>query len=321
MDDLIGDDGRAGAMGDLLWIIGLVIVGLTIATLVARSLRGRADADLIANVETRIASWWGMTVILGIAALLETPGLVVVFGVVSALAFRELVSVAGDGMRDPLAEAIAQRVVLPGQYLLILIGWYGLFAVLIPVYAFLALPLAAALRGPVEGFVQRVAAAQWGLMVGVFCLSHLPALMMLDIPGYEGRGVLLVVWVILTVQLSDVLQFIFGKLIGRRPVAPRLSPSKTWEGFVGGTVTAAVVGALLHWMTPWGMGMAFVMALILVVLGFAGGLILSAVKRDRGVKDWGTILPGHGGVVDRVDSLVFSAPVFFHLVRYFWSLS
>lgn len=321
MDDLIGEDVRAGTIADLLWIVGLVIVGLTIATLVARSLRGRADADLIANVETRIASWWGMTVILGIAALLETPGLVVVFGVVSALAFRELVSVAGDGMRDPLAEAIAQRVVLPGQYLLILIGWYGLFAVLIPVYAFLALPLAAALRGPVEGFVQRVAAAQWGLMVGVFCLSHLPALMMLNIPGYEGRGVLLVVWVILTVQLSDVLQFIFGKLIGRRPVAPRLSPSKTWEGFVGGTLTAAVVGALLHWMTPWGMGMAFVMALILVVLGFAGGLILSAVKRDRGVKDWGTILPGHGGVVDRVDSLVFSAPVFFHLVRYFWSLS
>lgn len=321
MDDLIGEDVRAGTIADLLWIVGLVIVGLTIATLVARSLRGRADADLIANVETRIASWWGMTVILGIAALLETLGLVVVFGVVSALAFRELVSVAGDGMRDPLAEAIAQRVVLPGQYLLILIGWYGLFAVLIPVYAFLALPLAAALRGPVEGFVQRVAAAQWGLMVGVFCLSHLPALMMLDIPGYEGRGVLLVVWVILTVQLSDVLQFIFGKLIGRRPVAPRLSPSKTWEGFVGGTVSAAVVGALLHWMTPWGMGMAFVMALILVVLGFAGGLILSAVKRDRGVKDWGTILPGHGGVVDRVDSLVFSAPVFFHIVRYFWSLS
>lgn len=321
MDDLIGDDGRAGAMGDLLWIVGLVIVGLTIATLMARSLRGRADADLIANVETRIASWWGMTVILGIAALLETPGLVVVFGVVSALAFRELVSVAGDGMRDPLAEAIAQRVVLPGQYLLILIGWYGLFAVLIPVYAFLALPLAAALRGPVEGFVQRVAAAQWGLMVGVFCLSHLPALMMLNIPGYEGRGVLLVVWVILTVQLSDVLQFIFGKLIGRRTVAPRLSPSKTWEGFVGGTVSAAVVGALLHWMTPWGIEMAFLMALILVVLGFAGGLILSAVKRDRGVKDWGTILPGHGGVVDRVDSLVFSAPVFFHIVRYFWSLS
>jgi phosphatidate cytidylyltransferase len=321
VDDLIGEDVRAGTIADLLWIVGLVIVGLTIATLVARSLRGRADADLIANVETRIASWWGMTVILGIAALLETPGLVVVFGVVSALAFRELVSVAGDGMRDPLAEAIAQRVVLPGQYLLILIGWYGLFAVLIPVYAFLALPLAAALRGPVEGFVQRVAAAQWGLMVGVFCLSHLPALMMLDIPGYEGRGVLLVVWVILTVQLSDVLQFIFGKLTGRRPVAPRLSPSKTWEGFVGGTVSAAVVGALLHWMTPWGIGMAFLMALILVVLGFAGGLILSAVKRDRGVKDWGTILPGHGGVVDRVDSLVFSAPVFFHIVRYFWSLS
>jgi phosphatidate cytidylyltransferase len=156
-------------------------------------------------------------------------------------------------------------------------------------------------------------------MVGVFCLSHLPALVMLEIPGFEGRGVLLVVWVIVTVQLSDVLQFVFGKVLGRHPVAPRLSPSKTWEGFLGGTLSAACIGALLHGLTPWGMGMALLMALLLVALGFAGGLILSAVKRDRGVKDWGTLLPGHGGIVDRVDSLVFSAPVFFHIVRYFWS--
>jgi phosphatidate cytidylyltransferase len=321
MDKVMDRAGNAGVSGDLLWLVGLVVAGLACATLVARAMRGRADAALISNVESRIASWWGMTAVIGLASLLGAAGLVVLFGVISALAFRELVAVTGDGMRDPLAESIAQKVILPGQYFLVLIGWYGLFAVLIPVYAFLALPLAAALRGPVEGFVQRVAAAQWGLMVGVFCLSHLPALVMLDIPGFEGRGVLLVVWVIVTVQLSDVLQFVFGKLMGRHLVAPRLSPSKTWEGFVGGTLSAAVVGALLHWLTPWGMGMAFLLALMLVALGFAGGLILSAVKRDRGVKDWGTILPGHGGMVDRVDSLVFSAPIFFHIVRYFWSLT
>ena len=310
-------------LGDLGRLVFLVGVFLAVATLVARSLRrgGRVESGLIANVETRIAAWWVMTMAIGVAAALGTLGMVLLFGVVSALAFRELVEVAGGGPRDRATELLALRVILPAQYLLILIDWYGMFAVLIPVYAFLALPLAAALRGPVEGFVQRVAAAQWGLMVGVFCLSHLPGLVMLDIPGFEGRGVLLAVWVIVVVQLSDVMQFIFGKLFGRRAIAPRLSPSKTWEGFAGGTLTAAAVGALLHWLTPFGMGMAFLMALMLVALGFAGGLILSAVKRDRGVKDWGQLVPGHGGIVDRVDSLVFSAPVFFHVVRYFWSLT
>lgn len=314
---MIGADVR----GDLVWLLVIVAAVLATATLVARALRSRVTASLSTDLDMRIKAWWVMIAVLGAAALFGTVGLVLLFAGLSVLAFRELVSVAGNGRNDPLAEAIALRVALPGQYLLVLVGWYGLFAVLIPVYAFLALPLAAALRGPVDGFVQRVAATQWGLMVGVFCLSHLPALTMLQIPGYETRGVLLVVWVIVTVQLSDVLQYVFGKIFGRHPVAPRLSPSKTWEGLVGGALSAAVIGGLLHTLTPWGMGTAFLLALMLVVLGFAGGLILSAMKRDRGVKDWGTLIPGHGGIVDRVDSLVFSAPVFFHVVRYFWSVT
>ncbi len=242
--------------GDLGRLVVLVVVFLAVATLVARMLRrgGRVQPDLIANVETRIYAWWVMTAAIGVAAALGAVGMVLLFGALSALAFRELVDVAGGGARDKATEMLALQIILPAQYLLILIDWYGMFAVLIPVYAFLALPFAAALRGPVEGFVQRVAATQWGLMVGVFCLSHLPGLVMLDIPGFEGRGVLLAVWVIVVVQLSDVMQFIWGKLFGRRAIAPRLSPSKTWEGFVGGTLTAAAVGALLHWLTPFGWG-------------------------------------------------------------------
>lgn len=309
----------AGARGDLLFLLVIVVMGLGVATLVAWWLKGRADAGLVRNLQDRIRAWWGMIAVLGLAAMIGPVALILLFAGLSVFAFRELVAVAGSGRNDPWSEAIALRLVLPAQYVLVLIGWYGLFAVLIPVYAFLTLALASALRGPVEGFVHRVAASQWGLMVGVFCLSHLPALTMLQIPGHEARGVLLVVWVIVTVQLSDVLQYVFGKLFGRRPVAPRLSPSKTWEGLAGGTLSAACVGALMHWLTPWGMGMAFVLALLLVALGFAGGLILSAMKRDRGVKDWGNVIPGHGGIVDRVDSLVFAAPVFFHVVRFFWS--
>jgi phosphatidate cytidylyltransferase len=306
---------------DILMLLVIVAVGLTTATVIVRLLRRKAGFDpaLLENVEARIRSWWVMSAIVAGGAAFGAVGLAVLFAGLSALAFREIVSVVGEGFRDPDVEKIALRVILPSQYLLILMDWYGLFAVFIPVYAFLALPLMAALRGSVDGFVQRVAAVQWGLMVAVFCLSHVAGLVMLDIAGFEGRGVSLALWVVFTVQLSDVLQFLFGKLFGRRLIAPRLSPSKTWEGFLGGILTASCVGGLMHWLTPFEPALAFAMALLLTTLGFAGGLILSAAKRDKGVKDWGKIVPGHGGIVDRLDSLVFSAPVFFHVVRYFWS--
>ena len=120
------------------------------------------------------------------------------------------------------------------------------------------------------------------------------------------------------VQSSDVLQYVWGKLLGKTKIAPELSPSKTVEGFVGGALSATLVGAGLSWMTPFGMLNAALLSLVIVVMGFFGGLVMSAIKRDRGVKDWGHMIAGHGGFIDRLDSVVFSAPVFYHLVRYGW---
>ncbi len=120
-------------------------------------------------------------------------------------------------------------------------------------------------------------------------------------------------------QLSDVLQYVWGKLLGRRRIAPDLSPSKTWEGFLGGVASATAVGAALWWMTPFTLSQAAAMALVVTLMGFVGGLVMSAIKRDRGVKDWGHLIAGHGGFLDRLDSVIFAAPVFFHLTRYFWS--
>jgi phosphatidate cytidylyltransferase len=167
----------------------------------------------------------------------------------------------------------------------------------------------------------RIAETQWALMLCVFCVSHVAALLLLDIPGYEGRNVLLIAFLVLVVQLSDVLQYVWGKLLGRHKIAPGLSPSKTWEGFIGGTLTATLIGAALWWITPFNPLQAAYLSFIIVIMGFFGGLVLSAVKRDRGVKDWGHLIAGHGGFIDRLDSVIFSAPVFFHLVRYGWSLS
>lgn len=156
-------------------------------------------------------------------------------------------------------------------------------------------------------------------MICIFCVSHVPALLSLQIPGFEGRNVMLIAYLIFIVQLSDVMQYVWGKLIGRTKVAPTLSPSKTWEGLIGGILTATLVGTALWWMTPFTMLQAAGMCLAMTLMGFFGGLVLSAIKRDRGVKDWGHLIAGHGGFIDRLDSVIFAAPIFFHITRYGWS--
>ena len=157
------------------------------------------------------------------------------------------------------------------------------------------------------------------LMISVFSLSHVPALLGLKIPGYEGRNLLLIAFLILVVQSSDVLQYIWGKLLGRHKIAPELSPSKTVEGFAGGVASATILGSLLWWITPFSPWQAGAIALLISLMGFFGGLVMSAIKRDRGVKDWGDLIEGHGGMLDRIDAVVFAAPVFFHVTRYWWT--
>ena len=209
---------------------------------------------------------------------------------------------------------------LPLQYLLVCIDWYGLYSIFIPVYVFLLLPILEALAGDTKRFLERTPKIQWGLMVCVFCISHVPALLTLDIPGYEGRNLLLIAFLVIVVQSSDVLQYVWGKLFGKHKIAPRALAVED----VGGTrrrraVSATALGAALWWITPFTPWQAALMALAISVMGFFGGLVMSAIKRDRGVKDWGHMIEGHGGMLDRLDSVVFAAPVFFHLTRYWWA--
>ena len=157
-----------------------------------------------------------------------------------------------------------------------------------------------------------------GLMITVYCLSHAPALLMLELPGYEGENAKLLLFLVVVVQLSDVLQYVWGKLLGRHKIAPDVSPNKTVEGFVGGVLSATAIGAGLWWATPFGPWEAAGFAFLICLFGFAGGLVASAIKRDRGVKDFSSLIAGHGGILDRIDSLCFAAPLFFHLVRYFY---
>jgi phosphatidate cytidylyltransferase len=295
---------------------------LALATVIGQVLRWRVARGqphgVIDNLNQRIAAWWAMVALVALAFAAGKGGVIVLFALLSLLALREFVTLSYTRRSDHVALAMAFYVFLPLQYGLIWIEWYGLYSIFIPVYAFLFLPIIAALRADTNRFLERIAEVQWALMLAVFCLSHVPALVTLEVPGYAGRNLLLIAFLVIVVQSSDVLQYVWGKLLGRHKVAPLLSPSKTWEGFIGGVASATALGAALYWITPFTVGEAAAIALAINLMGFFGGLVMSGIKRDLGVKDWGHLIAGHGGVLDRLDSVLFAAPVFFHIVRYWY---
>jgi phosphatidate cytidylyltransferase len=301
----------------LLAVGGGLVALLTIASVVAHLLaRRRPESPAIINLRARVVSWWWMAaLVLGALAAGFLPT-VLLFALLSFLALREFITLAPTRLADHRALFWAFFVILPAHYALIAWRWYGLVAVFIPVYAFAFTAIRAALAGDSERFLERNAKVQFGLMLCVYALGHLPAFLLLTLPSGEVGAVRLLLWLVLVVQLCDVLQYVWGRLCGRRPVLPRLSPNKTWAGFVGGVLSASAVGAALWWLTPFAWWQAGALALLATLLGFCGGAVMSAIKRDAGVKDFGASIGGHGGVLDRLDSLVFSAPVVFHLVRW-----
>ena len=308
---------------DLLRLVGGVLAILVVASLVCLHL-GRKVIDpnkrkVIDNLNARTRAWWIMCGVFGIAVATGGLGSVILFALTSFMALREFVTLTPTRRGDHRTLFWVFFVVVPLQYYLVAIKWYGLFSVLIPVYAFLFVPTRSAIAGDTGNFLERTAKIQWGLMVCVYCLSHVPALLMLDITGYEGQNAKLLFFLVLVVEMSDVLQYVFGKTLGRHKIAPSVSPNKTVEGFVGGILATSGVGAGLWWCTPFTPWQAGLLSMLICLMGFAGGLCMSAIKRDRKIKDFGTAIAGHGGFLDRVDSLCFSAPVFFHFVRYFFT--
>lgn len=309
---------------DLLTLLAGLAAVLVAASAVGYFLQLRLSPDgsnpVIENLNDRIHAWWAMVAAIGLALIFGRTGAVLLFAFASFAALREFVTLTNTRRADHWALAAAFFIVLPLHYYFIWAGRTGMYSIFIPVYAFLLMPIISALRGDKDRFLIRIAEMQWALMICVYCASHVPALLDLNIPGYEGRNILLIAFLVVVVQSSDVLQYVWGKLFGKTKIAPELSPSKTVEGFIGGALSATLVGAGLSWMTPFGVWNAALMSLVIVVMGFFGGLVMSAIKRDRGVKDWGQMIAGHGGFIDRLDSVVFSAPVFFHLAHYGWGV-
>ena len=300
-------------------VVALLLFASTIGFVLSRrvaSEEGRATVD---NLNARIKAWWGMIAVFAVAFTFGKIVTIVLFALVSFYCLREFLSITPTRAEDHRVVVAAFYLFIPLQYWLLATGWLSMVTILIPVWAFLLLPVIMVLQGETDDFLQRSARIQWALMLTVFCISHAPALLLLKIPGFT-ENFLLLFFLITVVQLSDVLQYVFGKLFGKHKVAPRVSPAKTWEGLIGGGLSAAGIGAALWWITPFSPLQAAGMALAIVVAGFVGGLVLSAVKRSLGAKDWGTMIEGHGGALDRMDSVSFAAPVFFHLTSYFFAL-
>ncbi|MGP1627820.1 MAG: phosphatidate cytidylyltransferase [Aggregatibacter segnis] len=307
-----------------IWqLFGGLIITLIIASSIGYGLKFKVGFStphaVIDNLNARINAWWVMILIIFAAAALGFYGVIGLFFVISFMALREFLSLLYIRRGDHLALAACFYVILPLQYFLVAIDWFSMFTIFIPVYGFLFLPILSALLGDTAHFLDRSTKVQWALMISVFCISHIPAILTLDIEGFEEKKLLLMIFLILVVQSSDVLQYVWGKLFGKHKIAPKLSPSKTVEGFVGGVVSASVLGGLLYWLTPFNLVQAVLMSLLICLMGFLGGLVMSAMKRSMGVKDWGNMISGHGGMLDRMDSLCFAAPIFFHVVRYYWA--
>ncbi len=302
----------------VLSVLVTLFVLLIVATVVLARLQSRNSERDYSELKQRIRSWWVIVSIFAFALILNRTVTLVFLGLVSFLALKEYLSLIPTRRADRRVLFWAYMAI-PVQYCWIGIEWYGMFIIFIPVYMFLLLPMGMILVGETQGFLRAAGTLQWGLMTTVFSLSHLAYLLVLpagEYPDVSGAG--LVLYLVVLTQLNDVAQYIWGKSLGKRKIIPKVSPNKTWAGFVGGVCSTIVLSmALAPLLTPFGIWDSILAGALIGVAGFVGDVSLSALKRDLGVKDSGGLLPGHGGILDRVDSLTYTAPLFFHFIRYY----
>lgn len=298
-------------------LIGIVAV-LIISTLITKIMKQKNNSSGLKEVEMRIRSWWVMFIIFTFALIIHSTISLIFMALLCFLALKEYFSLIPFNRAHRLVLFWAYMTI-PVQFSLIYLGWYGMFIVFIPVYMFLLIPIQAIIVGETKNFLRSIATVQWGVMLMVFGLSHLAFLLVL--PGREDSvaGAGLVLFLVVLTQANDVAQFIWGKLLGKKKIIPKVSPNKTWAGFIGGVLTTTVLAVILApLITPFSLLASIIAGLYIGLTGFIGDVNISALKRDLNIKDTSAIIPGHGGIMDRVDSLTYTAPLFFHFTRYFY---
>lgn len=298
-------------------LIGIVAV-LIISTVITKIMKQKNNSSGLKEVEMRIRSWWVMFIIFTFALIIHSTISLIFMALLCFLALKEYFSLIPFNRAHRLVLFWAYMTI-PIQFCLIYLGWYGMFIVFIPVYMFLLIPIQAIIVGETKNFLRSIATVQWGVMLMVFGLSHLAFLLVL--PGREESvaGAGLVLFLVVLTQANDVAQFIWGKMLGKKKIIPKVSPNKTWAGFIGGVLTTTVLAIILApLITPFSLLASIISGLYIGLTGFIGDVNISALKRDLNIKDTSAIIPGHGGILDRVDSLTCTAPLFFHFTRYFY---
>jgi phosphatidate cytidylyltransferase len=297
----------------LMVMLGLLVLASAVSIALAK-LRPERDYH---ELRQRVRTWWWIVAVFAVALLFSRTVSVWVFGVISFLAFKEYLSLIPTRRADHRVLLWAY-LAIPAQYYWVWLGWYGMFIVFVPVYMLLLLPTRMVMIGETQGFLRAIGTLHWGLMITVFSLSHMAYLLVLPVANNPAGGVAgLLIYLVFLTEINDVSQYIWGKTLGKRKIIPKVSPGKTVAGFVGGVLTTVTLAAVVApYLTPLNVFEALAAGALIGLSGFVGDVTISALKRDLGVKDSGSILPGHGGILDRLDSLTYTAPLFFHFVYY-----
>ncbi len=293
-----------------------VLVVLVIATLIQFYLRKtRPDKDY-RELTLRITSWWWIIGLLFLFLAMGTTASIIFFAFISFLALKEFISIVPIRQADRNA-AFWAYLSIPFQYYWVAAGWYGMFIIFIPVYLFLLIPMRMVLKGETDGFIKSAGTLHWAAMLTVFSVSHVAYLLVLPDKNTLAGGIGLVLFLLFMTQFNDVSQYVWGKLLGKHKIIPKVSPNKTWQGFLGGMLTITLVAALVApYLTPMNRIEGLIGGLLISISGFFGDVVISAVKRDLNIKDSGSLIPGHGGILDRMDSLIYTGPLFFHYIYY-----
>jgi phosphatidate cytidylyltransferase len=313
-----------------LFIIVFGLLFLTHFTVFMLSLRERGDSPQAEVINGRLAearallrTSWAMVIVFWVGWASGEGVATALFAVIAFFALREFITLSPTRRGDHRSLVLAFFVVLPIQFWLVASQHFDLFTVFIPVYVFLAIPVVSALADDPQRFLERNAKLQWGIMVCIYGMSHVPALLLLDFPGrgYAGKQAFLVFFLVAVVQTCMVVQHLVTRRLRRPPSLPGISASFSWRPWGWGVLAGSVLGALLSFITPFRPEQALIAAFIASVSGSLGHLVMKALKRDRGVTTWGprgASSTGANGLLDRVDALCFAAPIFFHTVRWYF---
>lgn len=310
-------------------ILGALSIATVVGVMMGRGNRHRTDAAIVKRFQSKLRVWWTMVALFAIGSLTGRLGLVVLFAFISFWGLREFISMTPTRRGDHRTLFWVFFIFTPLQYILIGMGSqnYEYYSIVIPVYASLFIPARAAIAGDARRFLERCAKIQYGLLICVYCLSHAPALLYLEIVRTDGTlwtttsntNTSLLMFFVLIAQLSLTLERVWSRWIGSHVIAPNINASRTWEGVVGSIMTTGVIAALLRWATPFFWWEALLMGVVVTIMASVGTLTMSAIKRDRGVTDTGTLVQGHAGVLDQMDNICFAAPIFYHVTRFFFT--